>query len=86
MSYYSPRIEQGNTIQTPELFRAASPATGQVEGVFDYGIMQLHDQIIAFTRSGRAAKGDGLGTGDRLPGWTVVLISNIAPTLRLSTA
>jgi hypothetical protein len=57
-----PRIEQGNTVQKPELLRAASRATGIVEGSLDLGIKELRDQIIEFCRAGRAVKVDGLGT------------------------
>jgi hypothetical protein len=59
---YRPRIEQGNTVQKPELLRAASRATGLVEGTLDYGIKELRDQLIEFMRAGRAVKIEGLGT------------------------
>jgi hypothetical protein len=59
---YRPRIEQGNTVQKPELLRAASRATGIVEGTLDQCIKELRDQIIEFNRSGRAVKVEGLGT------------------------
>ena len=59
---YRPRIEQGNTVQKPELLRAASRATGIVEGTLDQSIKELRDQIIEFNRAGRAVKVDGLGT------------------------
>jgi hypothetical protein len=59
---YRPRIEQGNTVQRPELIRALSRATGLVEGSIDQVIKELRDQIIEFNRSGRAVKVDGLGT------------------------
>jgi hypothetical protein len=59
---YRPRIEQGNTVQKPELLRAASRATGIVEGTLDQSIKELRDQIIEFNRSGRAVKVEGLGT------------------------
>ena len=59
---YRPRIEQGNTVQKPELVRAASRATGIVEGTFDNSIKELRDQILEFCRAGRAVKVDGLGT------------------------
>ena len=59
---YRPRIEQGNTVQKPELVRALSRATGLVEGSIDQSIKELRDQIIEFNRSGRAVKVDGLGT------------------------
>src|SRR5262245_56209741 len=58
---YRPRIEQGNTVQKPELVRALSRATGLVEGSIDQAIMELRDQIIEFNRAGRAVKVDGLG-------------------------
>jgi hypothetical protein len=57
-----PRIEQGNTVQKPELIRAVSRATGIVEGTLDQSIKELRDQIIEFNRAGRAVKVDGLGT------------------------
>jgi hypothetical protein len=59
---YRPRIEQGNTVQKPELVRALSRATGLVEGSIDQSIKELRDQIIEFNRSGRAIKVEGLGT------------------------
>ena len=59
---FRPRIEQGNTVQKPELVRALSRATGLVEGSIDQSIKELRDQIIEFNRSGRAVKVDGLGT------------------------
>jgi len=59
---YRPRIEQGNTVQKPELVRALSRATGLVEGSIVQSIKELRDQIIEFNRSGRAVKVDGLGT------------------------
>ena len=62
ISLYRPRIEQGNTVQKPELIRLASRATGLVEATLDYGIKELRDQIIEITRSGRAVKIEGLGT------------------------
>jgi hypothetical protein len=58
---YRPRIEQGNTVQKPELVRALSRATGLVEGSIDQSIKELRDQIIEFNRAGRAVKVDGLG-------------------------
>ena len=64
---YRPRIEQGNTVQKPELLRAVSRATGLVEGALDYAIKEVRDQIIQFTRSGRAVKVEGLGT------WTPII-------------
>jgi len=59
---YRPLLEQGNTVQKPELIRAASRATGIVEGTFDNSIKELRDQILVFCRAGRAVKVDGLGT------------------------
>jgi hypothetical protein len=59
---YRPRIEQGNTVQKPELVRALSRATGLVDGSIDQSIKELRDQIIEFNRAGRAVKVDGLGT------------------------
>ena len=58
---YRPRIEQGNTVQKPELLRSSSRATGIVEGTLDLSIRELRDQIIEFCRAGRAVKVDGLG-------------------------
>ena len=59
---YRPRVEQGHTVQRPELIRALSRATGLVEGSIDQVIKELRDQIIEFNRAGRAVKVDGLGT------------------------
>jgi len=59
---YRPRVEQGNTVQKPELIRALSRATGLVEGSIDQVIKELRDQIIEFNRAGRAIKVEGLGT------------------------
>jgi len=59
---YRPRVEQGNTVQKPELIRALSRATGLVEGSIDQVIKELRDQIIEFNRAGRAVKVEGLGT------------------------
>jgi hypothetical protein len=58
---YRPRIEQGNTVQKPELIRALSRATGLVEGSIDQATMELRDHIIEYNRAGRAVKVDGLG-------------------------
>ena len=44
-SAYRPRIEQGNTVQKPELLRAVSRATSLVEGTIDQAIKELRDQI-----------------------------------------
>jgi hypothetical protein len=62
VSAYRPRIEQGNTVQKPELVRALSRSTGLVEGTIELAIKELRDQIIEFNRSGRAVKVEGLGT------------------------
>ena len=59
---FRPRIEQGNTVQKPELIRAVSRATSLVEGTVDQTIKEVRDQIVEFCRSGRAVKVDGLGT------------------------
>ncbi len=59
---YRPRIEQGNTVQKPELLRSVSRATSLVEGTVDLVIKEVRDQAIEFCRSGRAVKVDGLGT------------------------
>lgn len=58
---YRPRIEQGKTAKKTDLLRAASRATGLVEGTLDLSIRELRDQIIEFCRAGRAVKIDGLG-------------------------
>jgi hypothetical protein len=62
ISTYRPRIEQGNTVQKPELMRSIVHATGLVEGAVDHSIKEMRDQIIAFNRAGRAVKVEGLGT------------------------
>src|SRR5689334_12212860 len=59
---YRPRIEQGNTVQKPELIRAVSRATSLVESTIDQAIKEVRDQIIEFCRAGRAVKVDALGT------------------------
>ncbi len=61
ISFYRPRIEQGNTVQKPELLRAVSRATSLVEGTVDQTIKEVRDHIIEFCRSGRAVKVDSLG-------------------------
>jgi len=58
---YRPRIEQGNTVQKPELVRAVSRATGIVEGSLDQNIKEVRDHLIEYCRAGRAVKVDGLG-------------------------
>ena len=62
ISICRPRIDQGNTVQKPELIRSISRATGIVEALLDYVIKELRDKIIEFIRSGRAVKVEGLGT------------------------
>ena len=59
---YRPRLEQGNTVQKPELLRALSRATSLVEGSVDQTMKELRDQIIEYCRAGRAVKVEGLGT------------------------
>jgi hypothetical protein len=59
---YRPRIEQGITVQKPELVRALSRSTGLVEGTIDQCMKELRDHIIEFNRTGRAVKVEGLGT------------------------
>lgn len=59
---YRPRVEQGNTVQKPELVRALSRATGLVEGSIDQSNKELRDHIIEYCRAGRAVKVEGLGT------------------------
>jgi hypothetical protein len=62
ISIYRPRIDQGNTVQRPELIRSVSRATGIVEAMLSYVITELRDHVIEFLRSGRAVKIEGLGT------------------------
>jgi len=59
---YRPRLEQGNTVQKPELIRALSRATSLVEGSMDQTLKELRDHLIEYCRSGRAVKVEGLGT------------------------
>ena len=58
---YRPRVEQGNTVQKPELIRGLSRATSLVEGSVELAMKELRDQLIEHCRSGRAVKVDGLG-------------------------
>ncbi len=58
---YRPRIEQGNTVQKPELLRAVSRSTSLVEGTVDQTIKEVRDQVIEYCRAGRAVKIEGLG-------------------------
>jgi hypothetical protein len=82
ISIYRPRIEQGNTVQKPELIRAVSRATGIVEAMLSYVIIEIRDNIIEFLRSGRAVKIEGLGT------WTpnIGLDGSISIQYRADTA
>jgi hypothetical protein len=59
---YRPRVDQGNTVQKPELIRGLSRATSLVEGSVELAMKELRDQLIEYCRSGRAVKVDGLGT------------------------
>lgn len=53
---YRPRVEQGNTVQKPELIRALSRATGLVEGSIDQATKELRDQIIESTAQAAPSK------------------------------
>jgi hypothetical protein len=79
---FRPRIEQGNTVQKPELLRAVSRATGIVEGTLDQSIKEVRDQIIEFNRAGRAVKVDGLGTFSP----SIDLEGNLSISFRADTA
>jgi hypothetical protein len=79
---YRPRIEQGNTVQKPELLRAVSRATSLVEGSVDQAIKELRDQVIEFNRAGRAVKVEGLGTFAP----SIDLEGNLAISFRPDTA
>ena len=59
---FRPRIEQGNTVQKPELVRELSHATSLVEGVVSLTMSELKFRLIGYLRAGRAVKVDGLGT------------------------
>jgi hypothetical protein len=78
---YRPRIQQGNTVQKPEFLRAVSRATGLVEGTVDLAIKELRDQVIEFSRTGRAVKVEGLGTFTP----TIDLDGNISLSFRADT-
>ena len=58
---YRPRIEQGNTVQKPELVRSLSHATSLVEGSVSLTMTELKFRLIEYLRAGRAVKVDGLG-------------------------
>ncbi len=62
ISISRPRVEQGNTVQKPELIRSMARATGLVEASLDYTLTELRDKIIEFCRTGRSIKVAGLGT------------------------
>jgi hypothetical protein len=58
---YRPRIEQGNTVQKPELVRELSHATSLVEGSVSLTMSELKFRLIGYLRAGRAVKVEGLG-------------------------
>jgi hypothetical protein len=58
---YRPRIEQGNTVQKPELVRELSHATSLVEGVVSLTMSELKFRLVGYLRAGRAVKVDGIG-------------------------
>jgi hypothetical protein len=58
---FRPRIDQGNTVQKPELLRAVARATSIVEGSADLVVKEMRDQIIMFCSAGRAVKVEGFG-------------------------
>ena len=62
INVYRPRIEQGNTVQKPELVRELSHATSLVKGVVSLTMSELKFRLIGYLRAGRAVKVDGLGT------------------------
>jgi hypothetical protein len=59
---YRPRLDQGNTVQEPELLRLLSHGTGLLEGSVGHTIKELRDKIIFYCCAGRAVKVEGLGT------------------------
>ena len=59
---YRPRLDQGNTVQEPELLRLLSHGTGLLEGSGGHTIKELRDKIIFYCCAGRAVKVEGLGT------------------------
>ena len=59
---YRPRINQGNTVQKPELVRELSHATSLVEGAISLTLTELKFRLIGYLRAGRAVKVEGLGT------------------------
>lgn len=62
ISMCRPRVEQGSTVQKPELVSIMSHGTGIVQSVLDFVICELRDRLIEILRSGRALKIEGLGT------------------------
>ena len=58
---FRPRIDQGTTVQKPELIRGLSRATSLVEGSVELAMKELRDQLLEHLRAGRAVKVDGLG-------------------------
>ncbi len=62
ISISRPRVEQGNTVQKPELIRSMARETGLVEASVDCSLTELRDTILKFCRSGRSVKVEGLGT------------------------
>ena len=58
---YRPRLDQGNTVQQPELLRILSHGTGLLEGSVDHTIKELRDKITFYCCAGRAVKVEGLG-------------------------
>jgi len=79
---FRPRIEQGSTVQKPELLRAVSRATSLVEGSVDLVTKEMRDQIILFCSAGRAVKVEGLGTFTP----SIDLEGNIAISFRADSA
>jgi len=79
---FRPRIEQGSTVQKPELLRAVSRATSLVEGPVDLVTKEMRDQIILFCSAGRAVKVEGLGTFTP----SIDLEGNIAISFRADSA
>ena len=68
---YRPRVEQGNTVQKPELIRALSRATSLVEGSVDHTMKELRDQLINILSQrarGQSGRAGHLDTHHRV-GW-----------------
>jgi hypothetical protein len=59
---YSPRIQQGDTVQQDELVRWISRATGLNESGVLQVLAELRDAVIYHNQLGRAVKLQGLGT------------------------